>query len=139
MKIFEVVSSQPKNDELLEYFKTDSTIVEIWPLFIGYMVYKTDGEGILELEEVSGMDLAEEEFDDEYEKAIKLSSKLFHKISHETISKFKEECKNELEELKQVSNTSSSFDLLNQKLLPDDTVLIHYTDAPEKVFNEGFR
>jgi len=132
--------STNKNLELLKYFKTDdANLSEIWPLFVQWAVYDTDGELVSIIERITGKSHSHEDFEDEYDDIIELSpEEILPKIDKTIIDKFKRDFDGHLSELKELSNTKLIFDLLSTSLLPDDSILIHYTDDPEKIVEQGF-
>ena len=142
MKIFDLMErTENKNQELLEFFLNDKNYNAIvWPILVRWLVFKTEGDGVLEIEQITGGDFSREEFDEEYDLIISLDPEtIIPKLSPDIIEEFKSTNKDSINELLNSSNTKNSFHLISDTVLPKSSILIHYTDHPEEVFKKGFK
>lgn len=139
--LFETKTSN-KNLELLKYLSGDDFDVgHYWSVFADWAVHYDDGSGeiISILSDITDQELWSEEFDDEIRNVLALDSSVYYKIPRDKRNEFEAFAREEIDALQDTENTRKVFRLNKEELLPQDTVLIHYTDYPEEILRNGFR
>lgn len=123
---------------LINYFSNQDTQINtmaIWNDFCDWAVHYNDGSGeiISFFEELIQEELSEEDFDDEI-------NNLINKVSHYLFHELPENIKNEFFEdyEKGYENTKEAFSILSEVILPEDTLLIHFTNTPDDIILNGF-
>lgn len=118
------------NQLLVDYLVNCSDVPESWSDFVEWAVYQ-DGV-VSEIEDVAGLSLSAESYEEEIDNLMELDPRIYGQLPEWIRLEFNTGGSSS-------TNSRQTLSLLRDTLLPNDTVLIHYTNDPMGIMRNGFQ
>ncbi len=143
MKAQEIIGGQASGDRdqmLIDFLANGQTgfnPVAHWRLFAEWAPYYEDGNGeiVRRLETLSGKDISAEDYADETNNIMDISPLLYYRLP----IKIRRSFESVISQEDLSGNSHKAFSLLSDKKLPSDTLLVHFTNHPDAIVQNGFR